>query len=157
MQCTYTARWQEMAVEIDASLRLEGNTSTGASSLAYAIPVGNMTASTITVPWHGLCVRLVGPSFGKKVTWIGVSGTQKFIKIGESLLTTHMLPKVNVLANKKTILLIPTIPLTFHTLSINRRDGSCTAHYRNQINFVQIIKNINSKVMPELHKSKYCC
>lgn len=50
-------------------------------------------------------------------------------------------------------MLIPTIPLTFHTLSINRRDGSCTAHYRNQINFVQLIQNSNAKVMPELNQN----
>ncbi|XP_054731353.1 E3 ubiquitin-protein ligase highwire isoform X3 [Anastrepha obliqua] len=105
--------------------------------------------------WHCApgAVFGLGPSFGKKATWIGASGDQTFIKIDESLITTHMLPKVNVVANKKTILLIPTIPLTFHTLSINRRDGSCTAHYRNQINFVQIIQNSNAKVMPELNQN----
>lgn len=45
----------------------------------------------------------LGPSFGKKATWIGASGDQTFIKIDESLITTHILPKVNVVANKKTI------------------------------------------------------
>ncbi|XP_030378381.1 E3 ubiquitin-protein ligase highwire [Scaptodrosophila lebanonensis] len=88
----------------------------------------------------------LGPNYGKKVTWIGANGDQTFIKIDESLITAQMLPKMHVVANKKTILLIPTIPLSFHTLSINRRDGSCTAHYRNQVNFVQTQPEINQNV-----------
>ncbi|XP_070133334.1 E3 ubiquitin-protein ligase highwire [Drosophila bipectinata] len=82
----------------------------------------------------------LGPSYGKKVTWIGANGDQTFIKIDESLITAQMLPKMHVVANKKTILLIPSIPLSFHTLSINRRDGSCTAHYRGQTNFDQLMQ-----------------
>ncbi|XP_067640218.1 E3 ubiquitin-protein ligase highwire isoform X3 [Eurosta solidaginis] len=117
--------------------------------------IANLLTQRQKFLWHCApgAVYGLGPSFGKKATWIGASGDQTFIKIDESLITTHMLPKVNVVANKKTILLIPTIPLTFHTLSINRRDGSCTAHYRNQINFVQMIQNSNAKVMPELNQN----
>lgn len=45
----------------------------------------------------------LGPSYGKKVTWIGANGDQTFIKIDESLITAQMLPKMHVVANKKTI------------------------------------------------------
>lgn len=50
------------------------------------------------IPFSGL-----GPSYGKKVTWIGANGDQTFIKIDESLITAQMLPKMHVVANKKTI------------------------------------------------------
>ncbi|XP_055913946.1 E3 ubiquitin-protein ligase highwire isoform X3 [Eupeodes corollae] len=95
----------------------------------------------------------LGPSFGKKATWIGSSGDQTFIKIDESLITTHILPKISVIADKKTILLIPTIPLSFHALTINRRDGSCTAHYNNQVNFVQIIQSNRNAELPEINQN----
>jgi len=45
----------------------------------------------------------LGPCYGKKVTWIGANGDQTFIKIDESLITAQMLPKMHVVANKKTI------------------------------------------------------
>lgn len=113
----------------------------------------------------------LGPSFGKKATWIGASGDQTFIKIDESLITPQMLPKVTIVADKKTIcmltisspfllltfyflvpVLIPTISLSFHILTINRRDGNCTAHYRNQVNFVRIIQ-ANACSMPEINQN----
>ncbi|TMW42167.1 hypothetical protein DOY81_012756 [Sarcophaga bullata] len=106
--------------------------------------------------WHctpGL-VFGIGPSFGKKATWIGASGDQTFIKIDESLITTQMLPKMNVAANKKTILMIPTIPLTFHAISINRRDGNCTAHYYNQVDFVKMEHANKPKVLPEVNQNQ---
>ncbi|XP_054087808.1 E3 ubiquitin-protein ligase highwire isoform X1 [Zeugodacus cucurbitae] len=132
-----------------------GVANTGISGGAKDGCIANLLTQRQKFLWHCApgAVFGLGPSFGKKATWIGASGDQTFIKIDESLITTHILPKVNVVANKKTILLIPTIPLTFHTLSINRRDGSCTAHYRNQINFVQLIQNSNAKVMPELNQN----
>lgn len=35
--------------------------------------------------------------------------------------------------------MIPTIPLSFNLLTINRQDGSCTAHVRQQVDFVKMI------------------
>ncbi|XP_043660407.1 E3 ubiquitin-protein ligase highwire [Drosophila teissieri] len=95
----------------------------------------------------------LGPCYGKKVTWIGANGDQTFIKIDESLITAQMLPKMHVVANKKTILLIPSIPLSFHTLSINRRDGSCTAHYRGQTNFVKLMQAQPEQQQPEINSN----
>lgn len=120
----------------------------------------------------------LGPSFGKKATWIGAGGDQTFIKIDESLITTQMLPKVNIVADKKTIstlilmiikmltknliknvytffffsVLIPTIPLSFYALTINRRDGSCAAHYKNQVNFIKMIQ-ANTSSMLEINQN----
>lgn len=50
-------------------------------------------------------------------------------------------------------MLIPTIPLTFHALTINRRDGSCSAHYNNQVNFVQIIQSNRNAELPEINQN----
>lgn len=50
-------------------------------------------------------------------------------------------------------MLIPTIPLSFHTLTINRRDGTCTAHYRKQVNFVQIIQSNKVNTFPEINQN----
>ncbi|TDG40226.1 hypothetical protein AWZ03_013349 [Drosophila navojoa] len=95
----------------------------------------------------------LGPSYGKKVTWIGANGDQTFIKIDESLITAQMLPKMHVVANKKTILLIPSIPLSFHTLSINRSDGSCTPHYRGQTNFSKLLQTQQQHGQPEINRN----
>ncbi|XP_068159965.1 LOW QUALITY PROTEIN: E3 ubiquitin-protein ligase highwire [Drosophila tropicalis] len=95
----------------------------------------------------------LGPTYGKKVTWIGANGDQTFIKIDESLITAQMLPKMHVVANKKTILLIPSIHLSFHTLTINRRDGSCTAHYRDQTNFCDLMQTQPSQTQPEINRN----
>nr|XP_032288913.1 E3 ubiquitin-protein ligase highwire [Drosophila virilis] len=95
----------------------------------------------------------LGPSYGKKVTWIGANGDQTFIKIDESLITAQMLPKMHVVANKKTIILIPSIPLSFHTLSINRSDGSCTPHYRGQTNFAQLLQAQQPLGQPEINRN----
>ncbi|KAM8720838.1 hypothetical protein ACLKA7_006822 [Drosophila subpalustris] len=95
----------------------------------------------------------LGPSYGKKVTWIGANGDQTFIKIDESLITAQMLPKMHVVANKKTILLIPSIPLSFQTLSINRSDGSCTPHYRGQTNFAQLLQTQQALGQPEINRN----
>ncbi|KAL9885814.1 MYC binding protein highwire isoform 2-T2 [Glossina fuscipes fuscipes] len=137
-----------------SSIRLESmgvnETSTESST------VTQMLAQRQKILWHctpGL-VFGIGPSFGKKATWIGASGDQTFIKIDESLITTQMLPKMNVAANKKTILMIPTIPLSFNAISINRRDGSCTAHYYNQVDFVKLEHATSKpKLIPEVNRN----
>lgn len=45
----------------------------------------------------------IGPNFGKKATWISASGDQTFFKIDESLITSQMLSKINIVADKSTI------------------------------------------------------
>lgn len=49
--------------------------------------------------------------------------------------------------------MIPTIPLTFHAISINRRDGNCTAHYYNQVDFVKMEHANKPKVLPEVNQN----
>ncbi|XP_023291814.2 E3 ubiquitin-protein ligase highwire [Lucilia cuprina] len=117
--------------------------------------VAQLIAQRQKILWHCTpgVVFGIGPSFGKKATWIGASGDQTFIKVDESLITTQMLPKMNVAANKKTILMIPTIPLTFHAISINRRDGNCTAHYFNQVDFVKMEHANKPKLVPEVNQN----
>lgn len=84
----------------------------------------------------------IGPTYGKRGSWIGASGDQTFIKIDESLVTGSMLSKVNVAADKNTIVFIPTAPLAFSCLAINRRDGTCMAHTNatEQIDFARHIQ-----------------
>lgn len=50
--------------------------------------------------------------------------------------------------------MIPTIPLTFHAISINRRDGNCTAHYYNQVDFVKMEHANKLKVLPEVNQNQ---
>lgn len=85
-------------------------------------------------------VNGIGPSSGKRATWVGGSGDQTFIRIDESLVSISMLSKVNVVADRNAIVLIPNTPLTFDCLAINRRDGSCNVHNINQTNFMRLIK-----------------
>lgn len=85
-------------------------------------------------------VTNIGPNYGKRASWISASGDQTFIKIDESLVTGSMLSKLNVVADKSTILLIPNIPFTFNCLAINRHDGVCNAHVKNQIDFAKIMQ-----------------
>lgn len=77
----------------------------------------------------------IAQSMGKKATWVGGSGDQTFMRIDESLVTPAMLSKVNVVADRSAIVLIPNTPLSFECLAINRRDGSCNAHSYNQTSF----------------------
>lgn len=50
--------------------------------------------------------------------------------------------------------MIPTIPLSFNAISINRRDGSCTAHYYNQVDFVKLEHATSKpKLMPEVNRN----
>uniref|UniRef100_A0A1B0GP35 PHR domain-containing protein n=1 Tax=Phlebotomus papatasi TaxID=29031 RepID=A0A1B0GP35_PHLPP len=83
----------------------------------------------------------IGPSYGKRATWISASGDQTFVKIDESLVTGSMLSKLNIVADKNTMLLIPNVPLSFDCLTINRQDGTCSTHSRNQIDFTKIIQS----------------
>ncbi|XP_037938854.1 E3 ubiquitin-protein ligase highwire [Teleopsis dalmanni] len=145
--------YQHKSINDDVFSSKSGDQNNGVLSKDSAI--SNLLAQRQKFMWHCIPALVfgLGPSYGKKATWIAASGDQTFIKIDESLITTQMLPKVNVVANKKTILLIPTIPLTFHTLSINRRDGTCTAHYRNQVNFVQVIQSNKLVSFPEINQN----
>ncbi|XP_011290756.1 E3 ubiquitin-protein ligase highwire [Musca domestica] len=124
-------------------------------SLPEKPTVAQMISQRQKILWHCTpgVVFGIGPSFGKKATWIGASGDQTFIKLDESLITTQMLPKMNVAANKKTILMIPTIPLTFSAISINRRDGNCTAHYHNQVDFAKMEHSNKPKLVPEVNQN----
>lgn len=90
--------------------------------------------------WHCVPSPVTGiaQSVGKKATWIGGSGDQTFMRIDESLVTPAMLNKVNVVADRNAILLIPNTPLSFECLAINRRDGSCVPHSYNQIFFTKM-------------------
>lgn len=45
----------------------------------------------------------IGPNYGKRASWIGASSDQTFFKIDESLITSPMLSKMNVVADKNTI------------------------------------------------------
>ncbi|XP_055684525.1 E3 ubiquitin-protein ligase highwire isoform X1 [Lutzomyia longipalpis] len=83
----------------------------------------------------------VGPNYGKRATWISASGDQTFIKIDESLVTGSMLSKLNIVADKNTMLLIPNVPLSFDCLTINRQDGTCSTHCKNQMDFTKIIQS----------------
>ncbi|GAB0089308.1 E3 ubiquitin-protein ligase highwire [Sergentomyia squamirostris] len=83
----------------------------------------------------------IGPSYGKRATWISASGDQTFIKIDESLVTGSMLSKLNIVADKNTMLLIPNVPLSFDCLTINRQDGTCSTHSRSQMDFTKIIQS----------------
>lgn len=50
-------------------------------------------------------------------------------------------------------MLIPSIPLSFQTLSINRSDGSCTPHYRGQSNFAQLLQTQQTQGQPEINRN----
>lgn len=50
-------------------------------------------------------------------------------------------------------MLIPSIPLSFQTLSINRSDGSCTPHYRGQSNFAQLLQTQQAHGQPEINRN----
>ncbi|ALC49441.1 hiw [Drosophila busckii] len=130
----------------------------GGSKETMLVPpnTSNILAQRLKFLWNCSigAVTGLGPAFGKKVTWIGANGDQTFIKIDESLITAQMLPKMHVVANKKTILLIPSIPLSFHTLSINRSDGSCTPHYRGQTNFMrELHPQQQPLLLPEVNRN----
>lgn len=49
--------------------------------------------------------------------------------------------------------MIPTIPLTFSAISINRRDGNCTAHYYNQVDFAKMEHVSKPKLLPEVNQN----
>lgn len=51
------------------------------------------------------------------------------------------------------LVLIPSIPLSFHTLSINRSDGSCTPHYHGQTNFSQLLQTQQHHGQPEINRN----
>ncbi|XP_055524898.1 E3 ubiquitin-protein ligase highwire isoform X3 [Wyeomyia smithii] len=87
----------------------------------------------------------IGPSTGKKASWIGASGDQTFIKIDESLVNASMLSKFSVVADKNTILLIPNNQSQLNSIAINRRNGNCKAHNTNQFDFKTIIDKIDNK------------
>ncbi|XP_058468268.1 E3 ubiquitin-protein ligase highwire isoform X2 [Malaya genurostris] len=87
----------------------------------------------------------IGPSTGKKASWIGASGDQTFIKIDESLVNASMLSKFGVVADKNTILLIPNNQHQLNCIAINRRNGNCKAHNLNQFDFRTIIEKIDEK------------
>lgn len=52
---------------------------------------------------------------------------------------------ITIQSFKKTIfpfaVLLPQIPMSFHCLSINRRDGNCIPHVDGQVNFARIIQS----------------
>lgn len=64
-----------------------------------------------------------------------------------------MLSKVNIVADKNTILLIPQFSLSFNCLAICRRDGNCNAHSINQVDFAKIIQT-NSNAITQLASDK---
>lgn len=64
-----------------------------------------------------------------------------------------MLSKVNIVADKNTILLIPQFSLSFNCLAISRRDGNCNAHSANQVDFAKIIQT-NSNAITQLASDK---
>ena len=71
----------------------------------------------------------LGTGSGRTATWIGASGDQTFIKLDESLINARSLSKVSVMANKRSILILPTQEgleqLNFSCLVISRSDGFC--------------------------------
>ncbi|XP_058840925.1 E3 ubiquitin-protein ligase highwire [Topomyia yanbarensis] len=87
----------------------------------------------------------IGPSTGKKASWIGASGDQTFIKIDESLVNASMLSKFSVVADKNTILLIPNNQHQLNCIAINRRNGNCKAHNMNQFDFKTIMDKMDEK------------
>ncbi|XP_055618511.1 E3 ubiquitin-protein ligase highwire isoform X2 [Toxorhynchites rutilus septentrionalis] len=90
-------------------------------------------------------VNGIGPSTGKKASWIGASGDQTFIKIDESLVNASMLSKFSVVADKNTILLIPNNQYPLNCIAINRRNGNCKAHNRNQFDFKTLMEKMDEK------------
>ncbi|XP_055587703.1 E3 ubiquitin-protein ligase highwire isoform X4 [Uranotaenia lowii] len=87
----------------------------------------------------------IGPSTGKKASWIGASGDQTFIKVDESLVNASMLSKFSVVADKNTILLVPNNQLQLNCIAINRRNGNCKAHNTNQFDFRTITDKLDEK------------
>ncbi|XP_062536745.1 E3 ubiquitin-protein ligase highwire-like [Armigeres subalbatus] len=96
----------------------------------------------------------IGPSTGKKASWIGASGDQTFIKIDESLVNASMLSKFNVVADKNTILLIPNNQYQLNSIAINRRNGNCKAHNINQFDFRVLFDRMDEKDAFGRKKSK---
>ncbi|KAL9694804.1 hypothetical protein quinque_014089 [Culex quinquefasciatus] len=85
----------------------------------------------------------IGPSTGKKASWVGASGDQTFVKVDESLVNASMLSKFSVVADKNTILLIPNSNYQLNCIAINRRNGNCKAHNENQFDFKTIVNRVD--------------
>ncbi|XP_063236464.1 E3 ubiquitin-protein ligase MYCBP2 isoform X2 [Bacillus rossius redtenbacheri] len=83
-------------------------------------------------PWYAVPGQVpgIGPKHGRRATWVGASGDQTFLKVDESLINAASLARSTVMANKTSIVLLPTQPdhaCSFRCLAINRRDGSCNS------------------------------
>ncbi|KAJ9574765.1 hypothetical protein L9F63_008079, partial [Diploptera punctata] len=83
-------------------------------------------------PWYAYpgAVPNIGPRHGRRATWVGASGDQTYLKIDESLINSLSLMRSTVMANKTSIVLLPTQSDhagSFKCLAINKRDGNCSS------------------------------
>ena len=77
----------------------------------------------------------IGPNHRRKACWISASGDQTFIKIDESLVNANSLTKINVAADKNTIIFISNNESSPGCITINKQDGKCKTHTNNQYVF----------------------